>query len=107
MALIEVITAYLGPAASINHAAYMTLDVAHATPVTALHYDRKPAVKAFLCITAANAAHGAPAFVPAATNMARRYARLTSPLVSQKANCRSHQSMKTGRPSLWIVQLEA
>lgn len=64
VALSEVIAAYLGPAVSINHAAYMTLDVAHATPVTALHYDRKPAVKAFLCITAANAACGAPAFVP-------------------------------------------
>jgi Phytanoyl-CoA dioxygenase (PhyH) len=60
----EVVAVYLGEAASVNHAAYLTLDVAHATPVTALHYDRKPAVKTFLCLTAANAECGAPAFVP-------------------------------------------
>jgi hypothetical protein len=63
-ALCEVVATYLGSEASINHAAYMTLDVAHATPVTVLHYDRKQAVKVFLCITAANSACGSPSFVP-------------------------------------------
>jgi hypothetical protein len=64
VALCEVIATYLGPEVSINHAAYMTLDVAHATPVTALHYDRKQAVKVFLCITAASTSCGSPSFVP-------------------------------------------
>jgi hypothetical protein len=60
----NVIAAYLGPMSSINHAAYLTLDIAHTTPITALHYDRKRAVKAFLCISPANETSGAPAFVP-------------------------------------------
>ena len=63
VALCEVLAAYLGPEASINHAAYITL-MPHATPVTVLHYDRKQAVKVFLCITAANVACGGPSFVP-------------------------------------------
>ncbi|MGM1061355.1 phytanoyl-CoA dioxygenase family protein [Saccharothrix sp. Mg75] len=55
---------YLGRTATINHAAYLTLDVAHSTPVTELHYDRKHALKAFLCLTPACRAYGAPEFVP-------------------------------------------
>ena len=79
-AVCEIVTSYLGLAASVNHVAYLTLDVANAMPVTELHYDRKPAVKAFLCITAANAACGAPAFAPGSHNYGRaiRQAHLAS-----------------------------
>ncbi|MFD3314217.1 phytanoyl-CoA dioxygenase family protein [Streptomyces sp. NPDC058694] len=62
--LAAVAAAYLGEGASINQFAYLTLDVAHATPVTALHYDRKHALKAYLCLTPAHEDWGAPAFVP-------------------------------------------
>jgi hypothetical protein len=79
-AIREVVAVYLGAGASVNHAAYLTLDVAHATPVTALHYDRKPAVKTFLCLTTANAECGAPAFVPGSHKhgRARRISHLGS-----------------------------
>ncbi|MFI6340784.1 phytanoyl-CoA dioxygenase family protein [Streptomyces sp. NPDC050535] len=62
--LAAVAAAYLGADASINQFAYLTLDVPHATPVTALHYDRKHALKAYLCLTPADEGWGAPAFVP-------------------------------------------
>ncbi|GAA3493923.1 phytanoyl-CoA dioxygenase family protein [Streptomyces albogriseolus] len=62
--LATVAAAYLGEDASINQFAYLTLDVAHATPVTELHYDRKHALKAYVCLTPAHEDWGAPAFVP-------------------------------------------
>ncbi|MGW6732287.1 phytanoyl-CoA dioxygenase family protein [Streptomyces sp. NPDC055013] len=69
--LATVAASYLGEAASINQFAYLTLDVAHTTPVTELHYDRKHALKAYVCLTPAQMDWGAPAFVPATHHRSR------------------------------------
>ena len=56
---------YLGVSATVHQFAYLTRDVADPSPVTAIHYDRKHALKAYLCLTEARPGWGAPAFVPA------------------------------------------
>lgn len=55
---------YLGPGARVNEAAYLTLDRPNEKPVTALHYDRIHALKAFLYLTNADRASGALEVVP-------------------------------------------
>ncbi|MFI2346444.1 phytanoyl-CoA dioxygenase family protein [Streptomyces sp. NPDC019443] len=62
---------YLGAGATVHKFAYLTQDVPDLTPVTALHYDRKHALKAYLCLTTARQDWGAPSFVPASHRRSR------------------------------------
>ncbi|WP_432044006.1 phytanoyl-CoA dioxygenase family protein [Streptomyces cadmiisoli] len=70
--LAAVAAAHLGEDASVNRFAYLTYDVAHDTPVTQLHYDRKHALKAYVCLTPALPEFGAPAFVPGSHDRSRK-----------------------------------
>lgn len=69
--LIAAARRYLGTGARANEAAYLTLDRPDGRPVTALHYDRIHALKAFLYLTDADCDSGALEVIPGSVERGR------------------------------------